>query len=69
MSNPHESGSALGPDGVCVCIHCGFEIKHEPGYPCMQRRCPECDGILMRRGSQHHLTAAKYKARRETQDA
>lgn len=40
---------AAGPDGMCVCAHCGHELKHERGTPCAQIPCPRCGGLMTRR--------------------
>lgn len=33
----------------CVCTVCGFEMLHQPGKPCNQERCPQCNGAMRRK--------------------
>lgn len=39
---------AAGPDGLCVCPHCGHQESHLRGVPCTQQQCPKC-GMTMTR--------------------
>jgi predicted DNA-binding protein (UPF0251 family) len=40
-------------DDVCICISCGFELKHRPGKPCREEVCPECHGAMKRKRKQY----------------
>jgi predicted DNA-binding protein (UPF0251 family) len=33
----------------CICTVCGFEIVHQPGKPCNQERCPQCNSVMRRK--------------------
>lgn len=52
-----ESGEAPEGDSechthshdFCVCIRCGYEIKHESGRPCKEEMCPACGTRLVRK--------------------
>ena len=64
MNQNDRSGS--GPEGYCVCVHCGHKEPHTPGVRCMEKRCPECGKVMFREGSHHHeLAEAKKRARAE----
>jgi len=39
---------AAGPAGDCVCPVCGQRDHHEPGIPCIQRKCPKCGSAMTR---------------------
>jgi len=47
------AGGGLGPVGFCVCPKCGYRKPHQPGVPCIEERCPNCDSALIREGSYH----------------
>lgn len=34
---------------ICICLHCGFEQKHQPGKPCNKQNCPECGRFMKRK--------------------
>mgnify|MGYP000970320670 CR=1 FL=1 len=48
-----EKTSGTRPSEVsydeCVCTVCGFEIPHQPGKPCNQEICPQCNGAMRRK--------------------
>lgn len=44
----------LGPEGFCFCPKCEYSMKHVPGKPCQEERCPKCDTRMIRAGSDHH---------------
>ena len=35
---------------ICMCPDCGFESPHRYGYPCKDEKCPECGGMMVRKG-------------------
>jgi hypothetical protein len=41
-----ESG---GPPTSCICPECGMVLPHQPGIPCFQTKCPQCDSPMTRR--------------------
>jgi hypothetical protein len=47
---PGRMGGRLvaGPDGNCVCPHCGYKETHVAGTPCMQKQCPQCGTRMVR---------------------
>jgi hypothetical protein len=47
--------AGMGPSGHCICLHCGFKKRHEPGTPCREETCPTCKKPLVREGSIHHV--------------
>lgn len=38
----------VGPGGYCECPECGKKIKHKPGIPCTEVKCPKCDISMIR---------------------
>ena len=32
----------------CLCPNCGMIIPHQPGLPCFQTKCPECNSPMAR---------------------
>ncbi len=48
--NQHKRSGA-GAGGLCSCPHCGYETRHQQGFPCDQRRCPSCGAMLVRKES------------------
>ncbi len=55
----------MGSGGYCVCLKCGRREPHKSGVPCMKMRCPDCAGVMIREGSEHHVEGlAKAKARK-----
>jgi len=44
-----EKASGVGPDGICICPKCGYEISHEKGVPCFTLNCPKCKIKLERK--------------------
>lgn len=41
-------GQGAGPAGNCVCPSCGEKVKHRPGTPCNEMKCPKCGSSLVR---------------------
>jgi hypothetical protein len=41
----------LGPGGFCKCPECGYKIEHQAESPCRDLKCPQCDVVLVREGS------------------
>jgi predicted Fe-Mo cluster-binding NifX family protein len=37
-----------GPGGHCVCPQCGQTESHQPGVPCIKRKCPKCGAVMIR---------------------
>jgi predicted Fe-Mo cluster-binding NifX family protein len=40
---------AAGPGGTCVCPQCGHTEPHGIGVPCIERTCPKCNAVLIRK--------------------
>ncbi|MEA3230114.1 MAG: hypothetical protein U9P44_04310, partial [archaeon] len=38
----------LGPEGMCKCEICGYEIQHKKGIPCSKLKCPKCKSHMTR---------------------
>ena len=53
MTGIHKRGG--GPSRNCICLKCGATAPHQAGTPCMQTKCPQCRGTMVREGSEHHL--------------
>lgn len=47
--------------GFCICPFCDMRIRHEPGRPCREDRCPSCGKKMVREGSYHHQLIIKKK--------
>ncbi|MEA3450850.1 MAG: ferredoxin [Bacteroidota bacterium] len=43
----------MGEGGLCICPKCGTKTKHLDGIPCKKTKCPKCDTIMIRKGSEH----------------
>ncbi len=41
---------AVVGDEQCICTACGFEAGRIRGVPCRETECPECGGIMVRKG-------------------
>jgi NAD-dependent SIR2 family protein deacetylase len=54
-------GGGMGAVGNCICVKCGCAAPKKPGTPCMQEKCPNCGGVLMREGGSHYQQAVKEK--------
>lgn len=54
-------GGGMGAVGNCICVKCGYAAIKKPGIPCMQEKCPNCGGVLMREGGSHYQQAVKQK--------
>jgi hypothetical protein len=37
-----------GPGGYCICRSCGQKIRHNPGKPCAELKCPNCGQQMVR---------------------
>lgn len=45
----------VGKDGFCICLKCEIRIKHTPGEPCREKKCPECGEKMYRENSYIHI--------------
>jgi predicted DNA-binding protein (UPF0251 family)/DNA-directed RNA polymerase subunit RPC12/RpoP len=36
-------------EDLCTCPQCGFELKHQYGYPCNSVQCPKCNTSMIRK--------------------
>ncbi len=45
----NEKAAGKGPEGVCVCSKCGYEVLHKKGVPCSTLKCPKCNIDLERK--------------------
>jgi len=41
-------GVAAGPGGICKCPKCGHEEPQVRGQPCMNKKCPKCQSLMIR---------------------
>ncbi len=41
-------GLAAGPGGICKCPKCGYEEPQIRGQPCMNKKCPKCQSLMIR---------------------
>lgn len=41
-------GGGRGPGGNCVCPSCGEKVRHQPGSPCFEQKCPKCGTAMTR---------------------
>lgn len=39
---------AFSGDVKCICPECGTSVAHEPGIPCRQMHCPDCQTLMIR---------------------
>lgn len=44
-----KEARGLGPEGICACPKCDYQIKHERGVPCSTLKCPKCNVKLIRK--------------------
>ncbi|MEA3329955.1 MAG: DUF134 domain-containing protein [Nanoarchaeota archaeon] len=42
-------GFALGPGGICKCPKCGYEEPQIRGQPCVNKKCPKCNSLMVRK--------------------
>ncbi|MBM4158422.1 MAG: DUF134 domain-containing protein [Ignavibacteria bacterium] len=40
-------------DDICICPECGYEQPHQPGRPCKNEICPQCNNRMVRKGTPH----------------
>jgi cation diffusion facilitator family transporter len=45
----NEKDGGKGPEGICFCPKCDYEIKHQRGIPCHEMICPSCKTRLERK--------------------
>jgi predicted Fe-Mo cluster-binding NifX family protein len=43
-----DSPKGAGAVGYCVCPECGQTESHQPGVPCVERKCPKCGVAMIR---------------------
>jgi len=43
-----KGGLAAGPGGICKCPKCGYEEPQIRGQPCMNKKCPKCQSLMIR---------------------
>lgn len=51
--------------GFCICLHCNTKIPHQPGIPCRESKCPNCDKKMVRENSYHHQLYLKKQAEKK----
>lgn len=39
----------LGPNGVCYCPKCNYEVEHHRNEPCYRVECPRCGEPMERK--------------------
>ncbi len=49
---PARGRTPAQAEGVCVCPRCGYEERHEPGIPCLQKSCARCGAVMTRKETQ-----------------
>ncbi|MBU0667184.1 MAG: DUF134 domain-containing protein [Nanoarchaeota archaeon] len=48
MQNTLGQKRGIGGPKNCICPNCGYEKKHEPGVPCKEEKCPQCNTFMIR---------------------
>lgn len=51
FDNAIENTEKKRCDDTCVCPECGFEQALQYGQTCSQQACPECNSLMMTKGS------------------
>lgn len=41
-------------EDICICPKCGFEKVHSMGTPCQNENCPDCNSLMVRKGTPPH---------------
>ncbi len=49
VHHKNRTGGGFGPNGLCVCLKCGYSMKHQRGIKCTTLKCPDCGHVLARK--------------------
>ncbi|MCZ7557265.1 MAG: DUF134 domain-containing protein [Bacteroidia bacterium] len=63
MESKHHAGAAKAQ---CICPKCGVTVAHQRGIPCRETRCPACNTVMLREGSEHHQALLDKKQKKQT---
>ena len=58
-----KNGKPQGDGGAdkCVCSKCGYEVFHEKGSPCNEKKCPKCGIVLVGKNKEAKKRKIKSK--------